>query len=324
MNDCKDALTFDTNAVKSDYLALSSILSFVSRDNYDEAREKWGATIPEYFSGDFESFSTKRSRLTTLFAESNLVAISGEHFRRTLSPDAARNYAECLASQSDDPIVAWVSEYNDEYVVITTQNRMTDVKVLCRVVGNTQPVEPSTELVTGASEALAFPWIPRNGLTVSINVKNVASGNTLKGVVIQVPQIIKFEQRQETRLKSVVIRAGAGGDGSTAASPLYGNGALIADLGFTIHPETLVQAPPSGQGGLTPTLQWTAIKAGDQIVRFEGQVTHAEADNGDTQRIVDYTFSVVTTREYLVESGVEALCAGQCKVGNVPPLAIGP
>lgn len=302
MDDCKDTLTFDTEIIKSDYLALTSILSLVNLENYEEAKQKWSASIPDYFSGNFDSFSLQRSHLTTLFTEINFVSTTGEHFRRALSPSAEKNYAECIASKSNDPIVAWVEKYDDKFINIATQNRMTDVKVLCRVVGGTQPVDAPTKLVTGASEILAFPWIPRNGITVSINVKNVATGNTLKGVVIQIPPVIRFELREEMRWKSVVIRAGAGGDGSTAGSPLYGSGALSADLGFTIHPETLMQSPPSGQGGLTPSLQWTEIKVGDRIVRYEGQVTHAEADNGDTQRIVDYTFSVQTTREYLVEA----------------------
>lgn len=309
MEDCKGTLTFDTDIVKSDYLALTSILSLVNRDNYDEAKQRWSASIPDYFSGNFDSFSLQRYHLTALFSESKFVTTTGQHFRRALSPDAAKNYATCIASKSEDPIVAWVEKYDDKFINITTQNQMTDVKVLCRIVGGTQPVDAPSELVTGASEVLAFPWIPRDGITIAINVKNAMSGNTLKGVVIQIPPVIHFELRQETKWKSVVIRAGAGGDGSTAGSPLYGNGALTADLGFEIHPETLQQTPPAGAGGLTPTLRWTEIKTGDRVVRYEGQVTHAEADNGKTQRIVDYTFSVQTTRDFLVEVGAPPVAA---------------
>lgn len=311
MNDCKDALTFDTEFLKTDYLAMSSVFSLITRDNYDEAKQKWGASVPGYFTGDFDSFSIKRSQLTEMFSESSLVATSGQHFRRALSPDAAKNYAACLAKDSSDPIVAWVESSDETSIQIKTLNRMTDTTVHCSIVGGTQPTNKPSNLVTGAEEVLDFGWIPRNGVTVSINVKNVATDNTIKGVVVRVPPVIKFERRTETRAKSVVIRAGAGGQGSTAGSPLYGSGALVADLGFSIKSETLEQSPASGVGGLVPTIQWTPILSANRIVRLEGQVTHAEADQGKDQRIVDYTYTVQTTRDYLVETGTVSVVVSQ-------------
>ncbi|KAB8038473.1 hypothetical protein [Janthinobacterium aquaticum] len=301
MNDCKDTLTFDSEVTTTDYLAISSILSLVSRENYDEVKTKWNAIIPEYFTGNFDDFKVARSKLTMLFFELNYTSLSAQHFKRALSPDAAKNYAACVAESANDPIVAWVEKYDDNFVYITTQNRMTDVRVLCKVVGSNQPVaEPST-LVTGASEILVFPWVPRKGITVSVNVLNVATENNLKGVIIQIPPIIYFEKRQEVIKKAVVIHAGAGGHGSTAGSPAYGSGAIVADLGFSIRPETLTRTPADWVDGLCPTFAWVPIQIHDKIVRYEGRVTHAEADNGDTQRNVDYTFTVDTVREHLVE-----------------------
>lgn len=301
LEDCKETLTFDNEVTSVDYLAISSILSLVNRENYDEAKTNWSATIPEYFTGTFDEFKVARSKLTTLFSEINFLSLSSQHFRRVLSPDAAKNYAACVAARANDPIVTWVERHDDNFVHVATRNLMTDVKVLCKVVGAAQPVDSPSELVTGASENLVFPWIPRNGLTVSINVKNVATGNTLKGVSIQIPPVIYFEKRQEIRKKSVVIHAGAGGDGSTAGSPAYGTGAIAADPGFSIRTETLTRTPADWEGGLLPTFAWVAIQLFDKIVRYEGRVIHAEADNGDTQRNVDYSFTVDTIREYLVE-----------------------
>lgn len=303
LEQCKDTLTFDNDVTKTDYLAISSILSLVNRENYDEAKTKWSGTIPEYFSGNFDDFKVQRSNFTMLFSEINFASMSSQHFKRALSPDAAKNYAACIAAGENNPIIAWVEKYDANFVHMATQNRMTDMTVRCSVVGGAQPVEAASELVTGASEILVFPWIPRTGLTVSINVKNVSSGNTLKGITIQVPPIIHLEKHQEIRKSSVVIRAGAGGDGSTAGSPAYGTGAIVADLGFSIRPETLTRTPADWVGGLLPTFAWVPIQLYDKVVRYEGRVTHAEADNGDEQRNVDYTFTVDTVREYLVEVG---------------------
>ncbi len=301
LDQCKATLTFDSEVTNTDYLAITSILSLVNRENYDEAKTKWAATIPEYFTGSFDDFKIQRSKLTALFSEINFASMSAQHFKRALSPAAAKNYASCIAAEQNDPIVAWVEKYDDKFVHITTQNRMTDVKVRCKVVGSIQPVDSASELVTGASEILVFPWVPRDGITISMNVKNVSTDNTLKGVVIQIPPVIYFQKRQEIRKKSVTIRAGAGGDGSTAGSPAYGTGVISADLGFSIRTETLTRTPDDWVGGLLPTFAWVPIQLNDKVVRYEGRVTHAEADNGDTQRNVDYTFTVDTIREYLVE-----------------------
>jgi hypothetical protein len=301
MDDCKDTLTFDTEITKSDYFALTSILSLVTKDNYEEAKSKWGASVPDYFSLDFDSFSRKRERLTQMFSLANITVTSSEHFRRALSPDAAKNYASCMAEKANKPIVAWVESYDEATILVATMNRMADTTVQCQAVGNPKPTNEPSKLTTNAKEILEFPWVPRSGATITLNVKNVTTGNVLDGVVLKLAPIRKLEKRTETRELLGTITCGAGGHGSTTANQIYGNVSFVADPSFAIDPDTVREISSTGGGLIRKDIQWIAKIVDGRVVRLDSSIKGAEADNGNTQRIMTFTFSVQQSRDYLVE-----------------------
>ena len=302
MDDCKDTLTFDTEVTKSDYFALTSILSLVTKDNYEEAKEKWGAVVPDYFSLDFDSFSRKRERLSQMFSQANITVTSSDHFRRALSPDAAKNYAACMAEKGSKPIVAWVEAYDEATILVSTMNRMPDTIVQCQAVGSPKPTNEPSKLVTNAKEILEFPWTPRSGATITLNVKNMTTGNVLDGVVLKVAPIRKLEKRTETRERLGTITCGAGGFGSTTANQIYGNASFVADANFAIDPDTVKEVSHTGGGLIRKDVQWIAKIVDGRVVRLDSSIKGAEADNGNTQRIMTFTFSVQQNLDYLVEN----------------------
>ena len=157
MDECKDTLTFDTEVTKTDYLALQSMLSLVSAGNYTEAKQNWSATVPDYFTGDYDAFQRKRTQLMALFTTSNITVAPGEHFRRALSADARANYAACVAAKSNLPIAAWVDSFDDTTIVVKVANMMVDTSVAIKVVGQPQPTEAPANLGTNADQALEWP-----------------------------------------------------------------------------------------------------------------------------------------------------------------------
>lgn len=301
MDDCKDTLTFDTEITKSDFFALSSILSLVTKDNYEDAKQKWGASVPEYFSLDFDSFTKKRERLNQMFAQANITISSTEHFKRALSPDAAKNYATCMATKSNKPIAAWVEAQDETTVIVATLNRMADTIVQCVAIGNPKPINEPSKLVTNAKELLEFPWDPKKGATITLNVKNASTGNGLDGVVLSIPPIRKLTMKSEFRELSTTVQCGAGGNGSTTDNQIYGNSSFVADPGFSIDPDSIKEVSHTGDGLIRKTILWIPKVVDGRVVRLDSDIQKSEADNGHTQRIMTFTYTVQQHKDYLVE-----------------------
>lgn len=302
MDDCKDALTFDTEITKSDYFALSSILSLVTKDNYEEAKQKWGASVPEYFSLDFDSFSRRRERLSEMFKEANITITSTEHYKRALSPDAAQNYATCMATKGNKPLIAWLESYDESTFQIATVNRMPDTTVLCEIIGNPKPANQPRKLITNAKQLLEFPWTPKEGASVTINVINVATDNVLDGVVVKLAPIKKVERKTEYRTLTGTIRCGAGGHGSTTMNQIYGNTSFVADPGFSIIPDSVKETKViSGYGLIRKDVQWIAKIVDGRVLRLDSNIKGSEADQGKEQRIMEFEYQVQAGRDYFVE-----------------------
>ena len=302
MDDCKDTLTFDTEVIKADFFALSSVLSLVTKENFEESKQKWGASVPDYFSLDFDSFAQKRERLNEMFTQANITISSSDHFKRALSPDAAKNYATCMATKSNKPIAAWVEGHDETTVLVATMNRMADTTVQCIAVGNPKPVNEPSKLVTNAKEILEFPWDPKEGATITLNVRNATTGNILDGVVLSIAPIRILKKKSETSQLSTTIRCGAGGQGSTTNNQIYGNSSFVAEPGFSIDPDSVQEVSHTGEGLVRKNVLWVPKVVDGRVVRLDSDIKPSEADNGHTQRIMTFTYTVQQHKDFLVEA----------------------
>ena len=301
MEDCKDTLTFDTETAKTDFMSQMSILSLVTADNYEEAKQKWSATVPGYFDGDYDSFMRKKSHLSDMFALSDIKISHGEYFRRALSPDSRANYAACMASKDNLPIAAWVDSFDNTTIVVKVSNKMVDTSVDITVVGNPQPSEPPARLGTNADQALEFPWDPKAGSTITFNVKNAATGNQLRSTTVAVPPVRKIEQRTEYKTLTTTVDLGAGADGSTAGRQIKVGRPFVALPSFSILPETVTEVSHTGFGLIRTNVTWTPEIVDGRVARLNCVIGDSEADNGDTQRPMTFTYSAESVRHFLVE-----------------------
>jgi hypothetical protein len=301
MEDCKDTLTFDTLTTKNDFMSQLSILSLVTADNYEEAKQKWSATVPGYFDGDYDSFLRKKSHLSDMFSLSNIEVSHQEYFQHTLSRDARANYAACIAGKDNLPIAAWVDSFDKTTIVVKVANRMVDTTIDIKVVGNPQPSEPPSRLGTNADQALEFPWDPKEGATITFNVKNAVSGNQLRSTTVAVPPLRKVEQRKENKTLTTTVDLGAGADGSTAGRQIKVGRPFVAPPGFSILAETVTEVSHTGFGLIRTNVTWAPEVVDGRVARLNCVIGDSEADNGDTQRPMTFTYSVESVRNYLVE-----------------------
>lgn len=303
---CENLLQFDVTAVSVDYASSFAVFRIINEQNYDSMKQKFSANVPDYFDGNYESFSRKRSELNKLFAQSGTTEIHKSYFTRSLSPEGARAYAECVARQSEKPIAAWIEAITDSKIIVALQCGLSgNVDVSYSVVGpQPEPANTSTGVLTSGSRVpLMFSYNPAVDFVVAFSVK-VSQTSAQDMVVVELPKRRRFEQKTRTIELTGYAKAGAGGNGSTVANPLWEDLELVAPPGYYLLPETrrvtrneIIGGPGLSQYHLT----WREEKNNEEkVVKL---TAHPEGMNGGahTQGIINIHISVLAEQPYLQE-----------------------
>jgi len=301
---CENLLQFDVTSISSDYASQFAALRVVSQQNYEQMKHKLAASVPGYFDGDYQSFSLKRSKLNQLFAETGSTEIHRSYFTRSLSPEGARAYAECIARSSEKPVAAWVEAATDSHIVIGLKTAVTgDADVSYTTVGPT-PINGATGTLKGGGQAaLMFTYNPAMDFVVAFNATIAQTGGQHM-VVVELPKRRRFERRTRHAEVAGFAVAGAGGHGNTAANPMWEDLDLVAPAGHYFLPETrrVVRTEVVGGPGLSQyQIEWRETKdAEGQVVKL---TAHPVGMNGgsNTQGIIRIHITATAEQPYLQE-----------------------
>lgn len=302
---CEDLLKFDVTAIASDYASQYAAFSYVNQQNYEEMKQKYSASVPEYFSGSFEQFNSKRNELTHLFQEAGLTSLSKSYYTRTLSPEGAKAYAICVAQQSNKPISAWIEATTDSKIVVGLRCGLGgNVQVTYTCIGPQPDQNASGTLNAGGQTALMFSYDPAIDFAVAFIV-TVNPTNAQDMAVLELPKRRRFERRVRTIVVEGLAEAGAGGQGNTSGNPRWKDAELVAPSGYTLNPNTtkVVERKVIGGPGLGHfTMQWQSIANADgRVVKLTAHPTGMDGLSEDTQGIEQIRVSVIAEQPYIVE-----------------------
>lgn len=299
---CENLIQFNVEALNRNKATMFAALKFVNQENYAQMKERYSATVPGYFDGDYENFKKERNKLTQLFIAAGYTSLQESYYRHSLSPEGAKAYAECVARTAQKPIAAWIEKVTDDFVAVGVRCGLGgSVNVKYEVYGATPKNAPSI-LKAGGSEVLLFDYNPKQPFIVAINATVQESG-AQDSVVVDLPKVRNFEIRKEQKEVSGQMMAGAGCQGNTAGCQIYRDVILVADQDYYLLPNTLrvVREESFGSGLMRYSVSWVQDANEGPVRRMVGHPYGFEGNSGDTQGIGYITWAVTAEREYIVE-----------------------
>lgn len=307
MPECINLLQFDTVAISNNYLNQYAALQFVSRQNYDEVKKNYSASIPDYFTGGYDDFSTKRNSLSELLATAGVTEIDSNYYRHTLSEIGAKAYADCVAQTNDQILSAWVKSKTDKEITIALRNGQAGHSTVEYTIGgrHTPLGNYPTELNGGSEIDFMFDYTDKESFTVTFN-GTVKQTKAQFGVTISLPAVIKLESRNERKTLTAVSQCEAGGYGNSSYRGTSDPAEFVADDGFTILPATVtrIESINNGENNMgisTREITWNTVTEKGHIVRLTGAITQIDGMNGDTRGGRKETWSVQQERVYLAK-----------------------
>jgi hypothetical protein len=303
---CDRALKFDTTAFNSDFATRYSVLQRVNSANYEEAKTSWGVSIPEYFSGNFDQFSKKRSQLQSMYQSSGSTELSQSYFQHALSTAGAEAYAQCLARLSNKPISVWISNKNlADKIAVTIKSGLSGNTNLKISVSGATPINPPQDLTSGSQQTLIFERSPKNSFLLVVSSTNQQNGASDSDFV-ELPAIRNFQIKKiEAKVTGQPrLMCAAGGGGSTAGSQARENTKLTAPSGFSLDTKSVreITRQTAGPGLASFSVNWTSqLRDDGSVGSLTGQPVNCEGNSGHTQGHVFVTYEAVAQKEELVE-----------------------
>jgi hypothetical protein len=240
VSQCTALLTFDLTQYTTDYATLYSVFDYINENNYAQYQQQYSATIPDYFSGGYSDFSSKRSELQRLFASSGYTTNATNYYSKVLSPGVPQAYAECVARVEGKQISAWVSatDENNSVISVTVKNGAIGNSQMSYVVVGTQPNNLPSVLASGGSEILDFTYVPNDGFDVSFNA-TVAQTGAQDAAAVSYPSNIRYRKSSTDSPKTGVFQCQAGGDGNPSHHQFSTKVTISADQDSYLLPSTL-------------------------------------------------------------------------------------
>ncbi len=303
---CERLMAFDTTMVHSNAAARYSVLSLVNQENYEAMKQSAGLSIPGYFSGNYDDFSEKRSRLESMFAASGGFEVEEGFYRHALSPAGAQAYAVCVAQQGNKPIAAWISsKASNSVLAVTVRSGVTGSAIVDYTLdGTNAPLNQPVPLSAGSSQTLLFRRDPGQPFLVVINATNRATQAT-DSTFVELPPLRLFQTVTEEQAVSGSLMCAAGCQGNTAGCPIHEPTTLVAPSGFSLDRNTLREVGRTvrfGPGSKNLDIQWIENRRDDgSLQSLQGNVRSCEGNSGDTQGATDVAYQVQAVREYLRE-----------------------
>lgn len=307
-NDCEKLIQFDTTVIQSDITSRYSLFSYINRDNYEEMKKTYSASIPEYFTGDYDEFKQKRSAFTSLFVASGLSEQSQSYYHHALSHESAQNYAACLAKVGSKPISVWVDSFGENTINISFRSGMLGASKLNYTVTGAEAVLDASgkkqefgELVGTGSETVMFKYDKKKKFSIVVNARTENNGRD--SVSLEVPAARNLVIKSELRDIDVTLWCAAGADGNTAGRPTWADAEFVAPAGFVLLPDTICEiAREMRNPGIAHFQVSRTPNAATPITRVLMHPYDFEGTNGDTQGKVTLTYRITAERKYLVDA----------------------
>jgi hypothetical protein len=302
---CEAALQYDVTAISQNVIAKISVLNTVNSSNYEESKQKFGVSIPGYFGGSFSDFSSKRQSLVSSLSSQRATYSQSNFFQRLLSPAGAKAFSECVAQQSNALVTAWISSgQRTDYVTVTIKKNSAGsgninftVTAIDGVVQQGQSGTTQT-LSTNSTQTLLFKSPKSAQFLIVINATDAGSGAS-GSVTVEMPPYVEYRMQRSFQSLTAIGMCGAGGNGSTAGSPMRSNANFAAPAGYALDPSSVhlvKREKPSGwQYGLArdPQFTWTRLPEDAEFPRtMVGTPGPCEGENGHTQGRVDFTWEI--------------------------------
>jgi hypothetical protein len=306
MDECSAALQFDTQTLSRDLASQISFLEYVNKDNYEDMKKNYSASVTDYFDGSFEEFQKKREKLVSLISRSQVHTLHENYFQHTLSPAGAQAYAECLSLKSQNLISAWVEKFGTDAITVKVKTGVLGAESVTYTVSQADPNEAPVELTAGSSQTLSFWYNPRAGITININAKAKLGGGS-QGVSLLIPGVRKLEKRTERRELTTYVEAGAGCQGNSAGCMISQDSAFVADAGWRLLPETIVETrrervwPLGGSLYLMRLEQEVTRNADGEAIRVDVRPRGQNATDANTQCNWRIYLTCQQEREYIAE-----------------------
>jgi hypothetical protein len=310
--DCRPQEFFSSERVKNNLANEYSVLSIITRDNYEEMKKALSASVPGYFGGDYDEFSKKREEFFSYFEASSSFSSSSEFYRHSLSKEGAQAYAECVGGKQNKLFVAYI--FNDD----PKSGSRVSIGFSTRVGGNTtvdwevrgeNPVKGfprKGKLTPNSSDGTQFAYDRRKDFQVQVRAVDKKTGQ-IWSEWLTLPRYRIFNSVTDfDDSDRIIVGCKAGCQGNSAGCQILENGEKLAPSGWTYEVPSIAFV-----GSYSPwrySLRamnmdpWSAATDSlGRVIRISSNIRSCEGQNGDTQGYRIDTYAVRRTRDRIVE-----------------------
>jgi hypothetical protein len=301
--DCSKALVMNESYRTSDLVSSYLKMSYFDRDSYDGSNKAFSEEIFGLGTLDYDSFSQKREKLRQLLVDSGINVSSQTTISRTLSPEAAAAYSQCISQESKGLINAWVDKTAGNSVSVMVKTGFggkSNVEVI--ISGDVMPKEGAFHLLQGNSQlALTFnlPSKKDSLVTISATEKTIDFSNAVSLIL---ECFKRHELKHEMQLLTTTIEVGAGCHGSSSGCQIARMGSIIAPPNFYLLPETLRFRERNLIGG-PGVRDWSISKKvtskNNEALRIDIFPHSVDGNDGDAQGIELITYECYARRDHL-------------------------
>lgn len=310
--ECRPQEFFSTERVKSNLANQYSVLSIVTRDNYEQMKKSLSVSVPSYFSGDYDEFSKKREQFFSYFEASSTITSSSEFYRHSLSKEGAQAYAECVGSKSNKLFVAYI--FNED----PKSGTRVSIGFSTRVGGNTTvdwEVRGEKEasgfprkgsLTPNSSDGTQFLYDRNKDFQVQVRAVDKKTGQ-IWTEWLTLPRYRIFNTVTDTDDSDRInVGCKAGCQGNTAGCQIPENSEKLAPAGWSYLVPSIAKVAsysPWRYSLLVMNMApWSSTSDTlGRVIKVTSNVTSCEGQNGDTQGYRIDTYAVRRTRDRVVE-----------------------
>lgn len=286
---CAMELKPDLEVLHQDYMAAYQYLSMINESNYEQAKNGGGinAIIEDIPVGaSYSQFDEKRREFLNQFKVSQTTRQKTDLYLSTFSSSAYQAYAECLRSQSNAPIEAWISLKTSNQVYVQVKSVLPEGTSASLQVDGDAPLRDPHPIAGSSQQTLVFKRTAGEDFANAFDVIN-AQGQPIgtANVYLPVPIIVV----PVTTIKTLTVsgHCGAGCQGSTTGCQNVENVSFSIDnpSGTLVSgTQSLTTTSDTGIAHLYPQWNISPTQATTNFV--------CEADNGNTQKFISVTGTI--------------------------------
>ncbi|MDM4770928.1 hypothetical protein [Solimonas sp. SE-A11] len=292
---------YDTRNTVSAFLKILEI----DRTTFEQYQNDASIQFLDIVSVDYDSFNQKRETLKQKMLEAGFSSHSHTSIVRTLSPEAARAYSQCVSEQTKGLIAAWVSAVAGSIVSVTVKTGFGGHANIEYKVDGAEPKNHASltyNLSAGGIEILQFDVKDKKDFMITINARET-NIDMKDGVSLTLEGLKRWTRKVDTQTLSTTIRVGAGCHGSSSGCQINVSGTIVAPTDWYLLPGTVRRTDRKILGG-PGVRDWGLSKDvatyNDQAYRIDLYPFSVDGNSGHAQGIEEITYVCDARREYFV------------------------